>query len=369
VCAIDAGGNAVDPDQPGRRDAQQQALDLQQAAKVLDARVADALGAKPWSRRGVTSPELRKVLQSLPEATSEVGRLLDKRAAAAQPLDEPTASRLRSLLSTEVAGIELDSAWRLLEGLQQLFLALGAFDPVYVRTLLEVEAALDARPAGEAEEPWPYYGWGRVRWGQVFPPGDLEAVLGASAGQPGIREGALPWAIEHLNTLFRSRIENGRKRRTRLALRDRFFLYSLLVLAPLVVLLLALTVTASDDRISWSVGGLAAAAGAVGGTVSGVLKLRDLIRITEFRMLGLGVVVQPFVGAAAALFMLFVLMSGVIELPGVDPSDPSWAGLAVYGFAAGFSEPFWLGVVRRVAGLSDDPQAGVAPSSSEARPG
>jgi len=51
--------------------------------------------------------------------------------------------------------------------------------------------------------------------------------------------------------------------------------------------------------------------------------------------------------------VLFVLASGVVEVPGVDPSDLSWAGPAGYAFIAGFSEPFWLGVLRRVAGASE----------------
>jgi hypothetical protein len=51
--------------------------------------------------------------------------------------------------------------------------------------------------------------------------------------------------------------------------------------------------------------------------------------------------------------MAFILLGEVIKLPGGDPNS-SWAVLAAYGFVAGFSEPFWLGVVRKIAAGTDD---------------
>lgn len=137
-----------------------------------------------------------------------------------------------------------------------------------------------------------------------------------------------------------------------MALRNRFFVYSLLVLAPLVVALAAFTRQVGDG-LSWETVTLIAVAGAVGGTVAGALNLRGLVRITQFRLLGAGVVVQPFIGASGALFTAFILLGQVVKLPGGD-SGRSWAVLAAYGFAAGFSEPFWLGVVRKIAGGPDD---------------
>ena len=109
---------------------------------------------------------------------------------------------------------------------------------------------------------------------------------------------------------------------------------------------------------------LIAVAGAVGGTVSGTLKLRGLIRITQFRLLGAGVVVQPFISAAGALFTAFVLLGDVIRLPGVEQPNPSWAILAAYGFVAGFSEPFWLGVVRKMVSVASE----TMPTAARFRP-
>jgi hypothetical protein len=328
-----------------------QASQLQDTASGLNRRVVEILGSRPWSWRRVGNPEFRKVMESLPEATAEISRLLRNRSESDAPLDDPTATRLEELLSTDPRNLQLDGAWQLLEGLQQMLLTLGGSDPAYVRTLLDIEAALESRE-GDWEEPWPYYGWGRVRWRDAFSPDELSSLRAALQDGTSVPDREIARAIEHLNVIFRMRIENGRKRRTRLDLRNHFLFYSFLLLTLLVAGLLTLTVWGSDGDVPWSLALLVAAAGAVGGTVSGVFKLRGLIRISEFMLLGMGLAVQPLLGAAAALFVLFVLASGVVEVPGVDSSDLSWAGLASYAFIAGFSEPFWLGVVRRMAGES-----------------
>jgi hypothetical protein len=69
--------------------------------------------------------------------------------------------------------------------------------------------------------------------------------------------------------------------------------------------------------------------------------------------------VQPIVGACAGLIVFLILDSKAIE-PGAGGSV-TWSGRGVLAFAAGFSEPFFLGIVQRVAVVSDrqpeDPQA------------
>lgn len=334
-------GSSASAGRAGDADADQRSLTAR--AGELSRKATDELSEKRWLWPRRSAPELRKVLASLPEALDETCRLLGRRTSsrsATAPglgLDDATRARLAALLDTDPATLDLDGAWQLLEGLQLLWLTLGAADPDYVRALLDVERGLAARPGDDWEEPWPYYGWGRVRWDQAF---GAEVPIPADPG---------PETVERLQVLFRMRIENGRKRRARLALRSRFFVWSLLVLAPLIAGLMAVTQRVGDD-VSWWTVAVVALAGGVGGTVSGTLKLRGLIRITQFRLLGAGLFVQPFIGAAAALFTAFVLLSGLVELPGVDAGANTWAALAAYGFAAGFSEPFWLGVVRKVAG-------------------
>lgn len=206
------------------------------------------------------------------------------------------------------------------------------------------------------QRPW----WRRWQWWHPLSHPELRRQLGN--GRP-VEARVLDSAYAHLAMLGRVRTENGRKRRTRLALRNRFFVYTLLVLAPLVCGLAAAASWASEGELSGAVVVLVAVAGAVGATVAGAFKLRELLTMTQFRLLGFGLAVQPFIGAAAATFLLLVLQSDLLVLPGTD-APVSWAALGTYGFAAGFSEPFFLGIVRRLAAPPADEVPAVAPTGA-----
>jgi hypothetical protein len=97
----------------------------------------------------------------------------------------------------------------------------------------------------------------------------------------------------------------------------------------------------------WRVILLAALAGGVGAGLSGAFKLRDQVRnINDLRALRPALVVQPLLGAAAGLFLLLVLESGLLSV------KLGWAGQGAVAFVAGFSEPFFLGIVNRVAEIN-----------------
>ncbi len=97
---------------------------------------------------------------------------------------------------------------------------------------------------------------------------------------------------------------------------------------------------------------LAALAGALGGTVSGAYRLRDQIEnLNEVRAFKPALWVQPLIGAAAGLVLLLVLESGLL---GNDAA--TWQRAGLLAFAAGFSEPFFLGVVNRVT--TAEPEGG-----------
>ena len=102
---------------------------------------------------------------------------------------------------------------------------------------------------------------------------------------------------------------------------------------------------------------LAAVAGALGATLSGLFQVRDLLtRLSEVRAFRAVIYVQPLVGAAFGLFLAAALTAGIagIELPS---GEDGAAALAVFGFVAGFSEPFALGIVQKVTGGTDDQKA------------
>ncbi|MPZ89138.1 MAG: hypothetical protein GEU81_13940 [Nitriliruptorales bacterium] len=330
---------------PGNRDGPVPEEALGAAARTFAEKVGGMLERSPqlfWQR--TSSPELRKVLETLLQQVDELGRLLERRATAGIPLPADTALRVERLLDRDPARLRLDGAWQLVESLQLTIVILA--DRETVQIMLENEAALEARE-GDWEEPWPYYGWGRVRWRDAFNPEDLPALLQDLDGASGGHEGA----IERLAFLHAMRSVDGRKRRTTLMLRTHFLAGCAVLVAVLVTAFLALVIQAggtdalSDPRVV----ALMAVAGALGGTVSGVLRLRNLVRITEFRLLGPGLIAQPLLGAASALVLLLLLESGLLRLPRIQGESP-WAAAAAYGFVAGFLEPLIVGVVRRMVG-------------------
>ena len=102
---------------------------------------------------------------------------------------------------------------------------------------------------------------------------------------------------------------------------------------------------------------LCAVAGALGGTLANLYKLRDEIgRGTELRAFKPILIAQPAVGAAAGLIVLLIVASGLLGTTTAQ-SDGRWHSLTLLAFAAGFSEAFFLGLVRRVAGAAEGDRA------------
>jgi hypothetical protein len=68
--------------------------------------------------------------------------------------------------------------------------------------------------------------------------------------------------------------------------------------------------------------------------------------------------IQPLVGATSGLVVLLVVESGIIEIGGGQSHQAP--GRALLAFVAGFSEPFFLGLVNRVT--HDKPSDAEGPS-------
>jgi hypothetical protein len=104
---------------------------------------------------------------------------------------------------------------------------------------------------------------------------------------------------------------------------------------------------------------VAAFTGGIGSVLSGFFKLRDkVVGIHDLRSFKAAMRAQPFVGATIGVVFYLLVASGIFSLGAVksSPNDPAilpWSLLGIYCFFAGFSEPFFLGVVQRVAGAAD----------------
>jgi hypothetical protein len=95
---------------------------------------------------------------------------------------------------------------------------------------------------------------------------------------------------------------------------------------------------------------LAILSGALGGTLSGVIRLRvPEHRLAALKNLGLVMLVQPLVGAVGGTILFAIWKSGAFSVAGLN-KDHEWASVAVVAFAGGFSERLFLKSLARIGG-------------------
>jgi hypothetical protein len=305
------------------------------AARPLE--LAELLAPGRWAAHGRVDPELRKALGVIQAHLSETRRLLAATKAAAPMRDAATIRELTSLVQRDASALEIDSAWDLAGALKRLNLRLA--DCEFINSRLEYEE----RRASARQ----WHGWN-----SHFDADELVALLKVF----GLRTATLAdhaRAVDRLTFLYLQREEAGRDRRARAALKRMY----LTRLTPVMLLLLAgftLAVNVATGGDIWEKLLLSLCAGGLGSTVSGIFKVRDqLVRLDELRSFGPAMRVQPLIGACAGLMLFLVLQSHAIALGSADSGG--WSGLGLLAFVAGFSEPFFLGIVQRVAVVSDRP--------------
>ena len=318
----------------------------------LWARIAHTHGAKPsaavprptleellapscWQRK-VGSPELKKALGYLQGAIADARRLL---AVAPDSLSLRTAeieARFRDVLDQPVKTLTIDSAWELCGQIKAMLPLLANGD--YMAAQLDYEAQ-------RAKDKSRWHGWN-----QHFGKDEL-AQMRSNYGKRQPNQTLHRQAAEKLSLLYTQRTEAGRDRRARAGQKCRY----LNALAPLLLALQAGLVIAIDyfaaDEV-WKAVAVAGTAGALGGALSGTMRIRDDLRdLDDLRSFWPAIRVQPLVGATAGLVVLLLMESGTLDI-GSDDSG-HWAGRALFAFVAGFSEPFFLGLVQRVAVVPD----------------
>jgi hypothetical protein len=295
------------------------------------------LAVDRWARPWYVAPELRKALGVIQANLSETRRLLGLRREAT-PLRDATAVReLAALLGRDVSKLKIDSAWDLAGAVKRLNLRFA--DGEFITSQLEYERRRNAETGR----------W--HRWNDHLDKQELQDLLKAfRLPNPTLATHAR--AVDRLTFLYLKREEAGRDRRARAELKKRY----LILLTPLLFLLLVGFGVAAEftthDRI-WKALLFAACAGGLGSTLSGIFKVRDqLERLDELRSFGPAMCVQPLIGACAGTILLLALRSHAVSF---GSTSSGWEGMSLLAFVAGFSEPFFLGLVQRIAVVSDRP--------------
>ena len=302
-----------------------------------------------WERNH-KSPELAKALSVVQGHVAEARNLLDLDDDHAPLRTADVRQRFRDLLARDPNRLSIDSAWELANQLKRELLVLG--DASYVWTQLEYESERNKR-----REKW-------HRWGDHLPPGKLQALIEARS-RGAVDVATQLEAVRSLRKLYELRAEAGLERRARAAQKCRY----LTALIPfLLVLLVAMSTTIYEVGQGgiWKEVCLAASAGALGATLSGIFRVRDrLTELDDLRSFWPAMRIQPLIGATAGVFTLIILESGAVKLGNAEGS--SWAATALFTFMAGFSEPFFLGLVQRIAVVHDNDPTVSQPTRTDPR--
>jgi hypothetical protein len=297
--------------------------------------LTDLLAPERWIPDRRADPELRKVLGVIQTQLSETRRLHAAPKSGATLRDRAAMRELRSLVRQDPAALTIDGAWELAGALKRLNLRLA--NVAFVSSRLEYERGRAAGVQWHA-------------WNAHFPAVELDELLDAyRSRRPTAAEHAR--AVDRLTFLYLRREEAGRDRRARAALKYQYLMrIAPVLLAMLIGLGVAVNYATDGSFIKTIL--LTACAGGLGSTLSGLFKVRDqLVRLDELRGFWPAMRVQPIVGACAGLIVFLILDSQAIQLG--SASSSSWSGRGLLAFAAGFSEPFFVGIVQRVAVVSD----------------
>jgi hypothetical protein len=268
-------------------------------------------------RLRLRNPEFRKSLDRLYTAIRDTQRL--RRDGRLQPDQEERLERL--LLSPDhLMALNSDALGLLLESVDQVLVEAG--DEKLVNSMLQSEYLRDEDERTGSIPTW-------------------------STLYDNSRPTELEDKKRDLSTLLRVRHSVYSLRRARDGTKATRLVWLTPVLTALVLAFIGIADWVSDDA-SWGEGLLVAVAGAMGATLAAAFKLRDALpRLSELRTFWYAFPLQLPLGAVAGLFLWVVLESGIVEVgaPGED-----WAEAVVLAFVAGFSEPFLLGTVERIAG-------------------
>ena len=312
----------------------------------------ELLAADRW-RRNARDPELNKALGYVRATVGEIRRVLALPSDDLSLCNAEIKARLRDTLDVPVGKLTIDLAWELYTDLKGLLPFLGNADDVAARLDTEAERGNDTSR------------W--HPWTQHFSADELQRLRDNYDHEP-VDPRLHRLAAAKLSFIYARRAEAGRERRAKAAQKRRY----LILLAPFllvlqVVLVLAID-AASDEEGVWKQIFVAGTAGALGATLAGTMKIRDDLReLDDLRSFWPAMIVQPLVGATAGLIVLLVIETGTLDGGG---ASGSWAGRALVSFAAGFSEPFFLGLVQRVAVIPDkkDEPVEAAPPSDGVAP-
>lgn len=198
----------------------------------------------------------------------------------------------------------------------------------------------------------------RITLTTLLPGTELDALRRLSGSGPALSDPGVPDGCgdgqrrmaECLSLLARERSGQARHDRLMGQLRQTYLLFFgvlITVLLSMIFVAIYLGVHAHLTRADiWARLLLVLSSGALGSVLAAATRLKYSLDLESFRVAARLIYIQPLVGATFGLTSWLVLTAGVVK---VASSHIGWATYAAIAFASGFSEPFALGIVRRLA--------------------
>jgi hypothetical protein len=288
----------------------------------------DALAV--WWHRLIADQALERVHAIIRARQYELEALVEEARTGQHPEPQPSEQHIARATQLTKQELPTDRA-RANELLDRLEIALPLFaDSDRLRLMLETE--LD-----EDKKVLPATARGRARELLESRDDDAHAELEAL-----------------VTAAIRERNDRRREERITTDLRQNYLTWLGTVLLVLLVFVSGLSILAARSGL-WADVLLAVFAGALGGTLSGVLRLRaPESRLAALKNLGLIMLVQPLVGAVGGLILFAIWKCGLLSIAGLKRDN--WASVPVVAFAGGFSERFFLKTIKRFIGSSERPK-------------
>jgi hypothetical protein len=295
-----------------------------EARDVEFERRVEAWSERARHRRWLFNPgqrkELERIGQTLTELIAvELSAPSESRRSAIDRVIDANPERLDEIRTTEVV-TELKK------------ILVRAADPDVIYAMAEDEGRWTKKMTS----------W--LTWDQLFGPGDPPGLPSYQAGkQPTDEE--VQATRRRLYQLLVARLDDIQVHRERTDRRK----WNLINLS--IVLLAILTgLGAVANALGASILLIASLAGMLGSALSGTFRARDtLVRASDIQAFTQTLPAQLLVGGAAGFAVTAFLQARLVTIAGLDLSV--WQGVAAAGFLAGFSEPWFLGTVRKITTL------------------
>jgi len=325
-------------------------------------------------RAGSTRREVerRGVLGELLDHLATMTRLLPADGAVGSGLKQRirgVLERVTDLLPADTkASLDRETARELPHELSCMLLEVAAD----ARRLDYLQARLDEEQRREQ------LGTSTLRWSDLLDPQDLQVLLDALT--PPQRSSAeaesdrvARRAVELLATLYQARNRAEREQRAHDRVRDTRLQWVtrwlLLLLASSAALLVVAFSLAASSRVDWLQDAVSIAlvlmVGGLGSALSGTRRLLGVVLLRgELDRFQAAFRAQVLVGGTLGLVAMLLYLVGSLPTFQAIRRFPDVVPVAIYGFLAGFSEPFVLGVVQGMIGGRSTP-----PSPSRQRDG